>query len=270
MGLGANQVWANGITIAAPSVGKISSGFACGDADPDLFNYILKEYGEAIFDNQQEMLLNKSITDNFEQSQSGVNDGFVQSFSELFSRTQQATTSTLGIVELSTFLDMVINNGNTTQAITPDAFHQFMRLYSNYRMYSDNNSHWDVYLSGGNDQTFTRNSGVLFNNKGQYVGALNISTAAGLIQVGFNFDLFWNELSASPDIIHRRLILPVKTTTGTMVVHLDIECETGQSADLTLTVTNDAGTTDPNIQIATLQKSVTNGDIEEFSAFNLP
>ena len=206
-----NEIWAGAITVARPAQAKIAAGFQCGDADPDLFNWLFQYYSQCLYDMGLEHLADTEALTEFINSQDIVNTTFDN-------RTQLATSATAGISRLAQVLDLIGNSANGV--LTTETLNQFSNRFGSFwRKYNNNNDQWDIILQGGNDFIHSYQPSTRQELKGVY----SVSVTNGSQQFGVNFEVFWKRRLNNPDFFYdEKTIRFIGNDFATLRVQADI------------------------------------------------
>ncbi len=238
MTLAATDVWANGITPTATLDAKTAADFACGDADPDLFNHVLKLYGECIVQLQTDVGL-KADTSYVDAGDAAVTAAFAAADIVIANAAQAANDALQAAYEaadanLQSQIDTlsgaalpeatvgnafankgIINvapNGQinartaTEQAVSPLGLHQYEQTFGSLgRLYGESTDvlapGWNVLVGGASSNSETYNASDVHDLK----GSIAVRFSFGGTFYSTNFNVFWdntNDPEVFLDYVH--------------------------------------------------------------------
>jgi len=259
MRLNDDEVWASGIPNTAPAVARIAGGFQCGDADPQLFNWLFNRLAEAMITLQNEVTFNEDAFEDFIDAQDDIN-------TELDSRTQQASRSTNGIARFSNPIDWPTNPPRDTVMVSPAGLQERdEQLGAYWQRFNNANSRWEVLLEGGTDSTWFH----VFDNadqvKGVYLVALNLPEGIfnpNTTQMGCEFQVTFKRRNATPDNLYLENRLRVTGTdkyirVGMAISNIEDMTEGDNfQPNMRITVYMDDDSIEPTAHVAQVQKLI--------------
>lgn len=225
------QIWSNGINTTTPSIGKISTGFVCGDADPDIFNWILKLYGQGIVDLQ-------GLVHDVAQVVGTADVAHNDAIALLNDKTGIATTSKAGIVKLAnhaqTGIGNVLNGTATSDIVTMDTLHRFFYDYGGlHRLLINDDDNWqDITALGtmaNNGATWIYDYPIDFDAKGFYLITVDAVAPGGNVRkYVFQWDVYWNDRGITPDTLALTQQGGVAETVGDIILESRCNLDTGE------------------------------------------
>lgn len=214
--LTSGEVWANGITVADVAASKVSTGFVCGDADPDDFNYALKRLGEAMITLQDDVSgivssVNTSIAD-FASTLTTLNQEVDSNRQDFVGHAEQANTATetrYAHVRLATATDVTTMASTDKDVVTAARMRDWRDAHGPLSLLFHKSHRWDVFAeaepgvpTSGLQSTFTLSADTLRN---PFVVVLRIPNSEGEVS------------------IQHRLIMPVEVGLGADAVGAPVD-----------------------------------------------
>lgn len=277
MTLAATDVWANGISPAATLDAKTAAGFACGDADPDLFNHVLKLYGECIVTLQNSLAAKADTTyvdseiidvqaefaaaDVVVAAAAQAANDALQAAYEAADANLQSQIDTLSGASLpeaavgNLITDKgIINvapNGQVNariadvQAVSPLGLHQYDQTFGRLsRLYEDNigglSPAWGVLVGGASGNSVTYNASSIQDLKGPMALRFLIAGVPYSVNTNVYFDT-----TAIPDVWYDYKILQneglqikFEAVTATTLLNVYIQDLTGAPAGAGINIQN--------------------------------
>lgn len=222
-----DDIWANGSTTTRPPSGKQATGFECGDADPDHFDWLFKFHAEVLLtlsDAFDAFVINTAQT--ISALETNLSTKTTQ-IADLFGRvTRIPSTIQTGMIEIATETEVAAGFNNTT-AVTPfnlQAGFDHVGVLSKF-MSADSNV-WEranppdpVPLTNTYNVNFTDEQGA----KGFYLATVRVPEQGGAPAFKYNvpFSVYWVDGIGNDDPL--RLDFRVPLTTGDLYLRIYAE-----------------------------------------------